>query len=132
MLGFTPTVRTSGPLDTGVPAEVRDHLLAVLREAVSNLARHALADHAEVDIEVRADELRLAVVDDGTGLRERPAGERAAQRPPPRPGARRQPGADPARTARDVVRLAGPAALTPATHATAHPGRGGRSPAVVA
>ena len=70
VLGFTPTVRTSGPLDTAVPPDVRDHLLAVLREAVSNIARHALADHAEVDVEVRGDELVLAVVDDGAGLRE--------------------------------------------------------------
>jgi signal transduction histidine kinase len=42
----------------------------VLREAVSNIARHALADHAEVDVEVRGDELVLAVVDDGAGLRD--------------------------------------------------------------
>jgi len=70
VLGFTPTVRTGGALDTAVPRDVRDHLLAVLREAVSNIARHALADHAEVDVEVRGDELVLAVVDDGAGLRE--------------------------------------------------------------
>jgi signal transduction histidine kinase len=70
VLGFTPTVRTSGPVDTAVPPDVGDHLLAVLREAVSNIARHALADHAEVDVEVRGDELSLAVVDDGTGLRD--------------------------------------------------------------
>ena len=36
-----PTVRTVGPVDTAVPAEVRDQLLPVLREALSNLARHA-------------------------------------------------------------------------------------------
>jgi signal transduction histidine kinase len=70
VLGFTPTVRTSGALDSAVPPDVRDHLLAVLREAVSNIARHALADHAEVDVEVRGDEMVLAVVDDGAGLRE--------------------------------------------------------------
>jgi two-component system, NarL family, sensor histidine kinase DevS len=68
VLGFTPAVRTSGPLDSVVAPDVRDHVLAVLREAVSNIARHALADHAEVDVEVREHELRLAVVDDGTGL----------------------------------------------------------------
>ena len=70
VLGFTPTVRTSGAVDTAGHPDVRGHVLAVLREAVSNIARHALADHAEVDVEVRGDELVLAVVDDGAGLRE--------------------------------------------------------------
>ena len=68
VLGFTPTVRTGGPLDAGVPDEIRGHLLAVLREAVSNIARHALADNAEVDIQVGAGAVRLSVVDDGAGL----------------------------------------------------------------
>ena len=53
MLGFAPAVRTTGPVDTAVPAEVREQLLPVLREAVSNVARHALADQAEVEVEVR-------------------------------------------------------------------------------
>ena len=68
ILGFTPAVRISGPLDTAVPTATGVHLLAVMREAISNLARHALADHAEVEIQVGANELRLRVVDDGTGL----------------------------------------------------------------
>ncbi|MGH3470599.1 MAG: GAF domain-containing protein [Nocardioidaceae bacterium] len=68
VLGFSPVVRTVGPIDTAVPPELRAQLLAVLREAVSNIARHALADHAEVEIEVSDSDLRLAVVDDGAGL----------------------------------------------------------------
>ncbi|MGI9157836.1 MAG: ATP-binding protein [Marmoricola sp.] len=68
ILGFTPAVRTSGPLDTAVTVVVRDHLLAVLREALSNLARHALADQAEVEVQLDRGELRLSVIDDGTGL----------------------------------------------------------------
>ena len=43
-------------------------LLAVLREAVSNVARHALADAAEVDVVVAGDRLELRVADDGVGL----------------------------------------------------------------
>ena len=70
VLGFTPTVLTSGPVDTAVPAEVRGQLLPVLREAVSNVARHAHADHAQVEVHVSATELRLSVSDDGTGLAE--------------------------------------------------------------
>jgi signal transduction histidine kinase len=68
VLGFSPLVRTTGPLDTAVPAAVADQLLPVLREAISNVARHALAQSAEVDVRVSAQELVLTVSDDGTGL----------------------------------------------------------------
>ena len=68
VLGFTPTVRTSGPVDTAVPAELGVQLLAVLREAISNVARHALADDAQVDVTVAGDRLELRVADDGVGL----------------------------------------------------------------
>jgi signal transduction histidine kinase len=68
VLGFTPMVRTSGPLDTAVPTEVAEQLLAVLREALSNVARHAQADAAVVEVEARADEVMLRVADNGKGL----------------------------------------------------------------
>jgi signal transduction histidine kinase len=68
VLGFAPVVRTMGPVDSAVPPEVQVHLLAVLREAVSNVARHALADGAEVALEVRGPELVLTVADDGGGV----------------------------------------------------------------
>ena len=68
VLGFTPVVRTSGPVDTVVPPALGAQLLAVLREAVSNVARHALADSAEIDVAVSADRLELRVADDGVGL----------------------------------------------------------------
>ena len=67
-LGFTPAVRTRGPIDTTVPEELRDPLLAVLREAVSNVARHANARHAEVEVTLDGDRLRLSVLDDGEGV----------------------------------------------------------------
>jgi len=69
-LGFTPVLRTTGPVDTAVPEHVRAHLLPVLREAVSNLVRHARATAAEIELVVRDDSLTLAVVDDGIGLPE--------------------------------------------------------------
>ncbi len=70
VLGFAPTVRTSGPVDTAVPARVREQLLPVLREAISNIARHALAESADVDLQVSDSEVRLVVSDDGIGLAE--------------------------------------------------------------
>ncbi len=66
-LGFTPRLRTEGPVDTLVSAELRPHLLAVMREALSNVARHAQA--TSVQVVVRAgDEVSLSVVDDGRGF----------------------------------------------------------------
>ena len=67
-LGFTPMVRTTGPLDTAGPRPVADQCLAVLREALSNVARHAKADAAVVELVATADELALSVTDNGSGL----------------------------------------------------------------
>ncbi|HEX6878408.1 MAG TPA: GAF domain-containing sensor histidine kinase [Nocardioidaceae bacterium] len=68
ILGFTPMVRTSGPLDTAVPPQVAEQLVAVLREALSNVARHAEADAAVVEVEARANQVMLRVADNGRGL----------------------------------------------------------------
>jgi len=70
VLGFTPTMRTRGPVDTLVPDSIAEQALAVLREALSNLGRHAKATTASVEIEVDTHELRLRVTDDGVGLPE--------------------------------------------------------------
>jgi signal transduction histidine kinase len=50
-----------------VPAQVRPHLLAVVREALSNVGRHAQASEVSVRLEV-SDEVRLTVTDDGVGF----------------------------------------------------------------
>jgi len=67
-LGFTPALRMSGLLDTDVPDDHREQLLAVLREALSNTARHAHATAVDVTAEATAVELRLRVADDGRGV----------------------------------------------------------------
>ncbi|MDQ3643383.1 MAG: GAF domain-containing sensor histidine kinase [Actinomycetota bacterium] len=64
-LGFDPHVLFDGPLDT-VPDDVATELLAVLGEALTNVARHARAHR--VDVEVAAGtEVVLRVTDDGRG-----------------------------------------------------------------
>jgi signal transduction histidine kinase len=68
LLKFDPVVRTVGPVDTVVPPEIREQLLPVLREALSNLARHAAADNGDVELSVDGTEVVLSVVDDGVGL----------------------------------------------------------------
>ncbi|MFJ7335036.1 GAF domain-containing protein [Streptomyces sp. NPDC101110] len=68
VLGFTPALRMTGLLDTGVPADHAEHLLAVLREALTNTARHAHATAVEVTAETDGSRLRLRVADNGTGV----------------------------------------------------------------
>ena len=68
VLGFTPLVRTSGPVDTAVAQATGAQLLAVLREALSNVARHAEADAAVVEVETSGSEVTLRVTDNGQGL----------------------------------------------------------------
>jgi signal transduction histidine kinase len=66
-LGFEPVVRFDGPIDNSVDDTVAEHLFAVLREALSNVARHAQATAVSVDINARDERLELVVEDDGTG-----------------------------------------------------------------
>ncbi|WP_432861610.1 GAF domain-containing protein [Microbispora rosea] len=67
-LGFLPALCMDGQLDTRVPAHVGDHLLAVAREAISNVVRHAHATRAAVTVRLDKDRLTLLVEDDGVGL----------------------------------------------------------------
>ncbi len=67
-LGFSPALRFEGLIDTAVPPSVEEHLLAVLREALSNVARHAKAERVDVSVAVGGDGLTLTVRDDGVGL----------------------------------------------------------------
>ncbi|MDT3397264.1 GAF domain-containing protein [Streptomyces sp. B1866] len=69
-LGFTPSLRMEGLVDTDVPGEVAEHVVAVLGEALSNAARHARAGGADVVLVVRAGTLTLTVADDGVGVPE--------------------------------------------------------------
>lgn len=67
-LGFMPGLRMEGQLDNQVPQEIAGHLLAVLREALSNAVRHAKATRIDVSAEVAGGRLTLTVQDDGVGL----------------------------------------------------------------
>lgn len=66
-LGFEPTVRFDGPIDSAVEGTLADDLVAVLREALSNVARHAHARAAEVHITVEGESVELLVLDNGVG-----------------------------------------------------------------
>ncbi|WP_229075573.1 GAF domain-containing sensor histidine kinase [Actinoplanes sp. DH11] len=67
-LGFRPALETSGPVESAVPDDVVPELTAVLREALSNVARHARATDVRVSVRVAGGELILQVRDDGVGM----------------------------------------------------------------
>ncbi|HEY9523302.1 MAG TPA: ATP-binding protein, partial [Thermopolyspora sp.] len=73
VLGFPPRLSMEGLLDTDVPPQVADHIMAALGESLSNAARHAHATRVEVSLRATADEVVLTVSDNGRGI---PAGGR--------------------------------------------------------
>ncbi|MFI9402942.1 GAF domain-containing sensor histidine kinase [Nocardia sp. NPDC052316] len=66
--GLRTTVRLAGPVTVLAPP-LSDDVEAVLREAVSNVVRHASATTVSVELKVR-DDVTIEVVDDGTGVPE--------------------------------------------------------------
>jgi signal transduction histidine kinase len=66
-LGFEPAVRFCGLLDA-LPTALGNDLLAVLREALTNTARHAHATSVDVELTATANRLSLDVCDNGTGI----------------------------------------------------------------
>lgn len=66
-LGFEPHVHFDGPVDAAVSEGMAEHVLSTLREALTNVVKHARA--TRVDVAVRAgDSLEVEVADDGVGL----------------------------------------------------------------
>ncbi|MGW2837087.1 sensor histidine kinase [Streptomyces sp. NPDC001493] len=75
-LGFTPSHRFLGAIDTLVSESTGKNLIAALREALSNAFRHAQASVIDVVVDATAtlpdgrDAVRLTVSDDGVGIPE--------------------------------------------------------------
>ena len=76
-LNFEPHVRFEGLIDLGVTDAIAVQLLAVLREALSNVVRHAGASNVLVSIVVTEADLIATISDDGVGAGagERPGGK---------------------------------------------------------
>jgi two-component system, NarL family, sensor histidine kinase DevS len=69
MLGSAPSLRLGSGLREKVAGEVAEQVLATLREALSNAARHAQASRVDVIIDVSEDGmLTVQVTDDGAGI----------------------------------------------------------------
>jgi signal transduction histidine kinase len=67
-LGFRPTLDVSGPVDSAVPDQLRADVLAVVREALSNVARHARATDVRLTVHAADGRLTLTVTDNGVGV----------------------------------------------------------------
>jgi two-component system, NarL family, sensor histidine kinase DevS len=69
MLGFAPSLRLGGKLNDQISPEVAGEMLTVLREALSNAARHAEASRVDVSVDVDTDDcLTVRVADNGIGI----------------------------------------------------------------
>jgi signal transduction histidine kinase len=77
LLGFEPAVRFAGPVDSMLTTEAADHLVAALREALTNAAKHADAKRVEVIVQIDSGDVVLVVTDDGIGIDNEGSGRRS-------------------------------------------------------
>ena len=69
ILGFTPTLRLGAGLRSDINEQLAESVLASLREALSNTARHAEATQVDIMVDIDdSDALKVVVTDDGTGI----------------------------------------------------------------
>ncbi|MFQ6170515.1 sensor histidine kinase [Oryzobacter sp. R7] len=66
-LGYEPRVTFSGPVDAAVGDGLAEDVVAVVREGLANVARHAASGSALVRVEVDGARVVVEVVDDGRG-----------------------------------------------------------------
>jgi signal transduction histidine kinase len=68
VVGFDARVTFDGPLDTMVTPQLREQLLAIVREALTNVGKHAEATQASVHLDVDEATCRLVISDNGAGM----------------------------------------------------------------
>jgi signal transduction histidine kinase len=70
-------VRFAGPVDSMLTLEAADQLIAALREALANAAKHADAKRVEVIVLIDTGHVVLVVTDDGIGIDNEGSGRRS-------------------------------------------------------
>lgn len=68
VVGFSVPVSFDGPVDSVISSEIAEPLLAVVREALTNIGRHAHAGRATLSLSVVDGVCRLHITDDGEGI----------------------------------------------------------------
>lgn len=66
-LDFEPRLQFDGPVET-IENDIAENLVPVLREALSNISKHARANNVRVGVMVDDDDVMLTVADDGVGV----------------------------------------------------------------
>lgn len=66
-LASTPNVSFSGPVDLVVTGDLADDVVAVVRESLTNVIKHANATQTAIEIAVNGDDLTVRITDNGTG-----------------------------------------------------------------
>jgi len=68
--GIDSSLDFRGPVDTLIDSELGEEVSAVLREALSNVVRHAEASRVDISVAVSPTGVRVVVTDNGRGLGE--------------------------------------------------------------
>ncbi|HEY3484097.1 MAG TPA: PAS domain S-box protein [Ilumatobacteraceae bacterium] len=67
VLGFTPSLRLEGPVESVISDDLRGEMVASMREALGNVARHAQASAASVVVSIDGPNITMTVTDNGVG-----------------------------------------------------------------
>lgn len=74
VVGFKIQASFDGPVDAAIPDQVAEHLLAAVREGVTNIGRHANATRASIELRVSGEVCRLEISDNGCGIEKTSSG----------------------------------------------------------
>ena len=69
-IGFAPRIDLDGPLDSVATADLVRDVTAVVREGLSNVARHSSATMVQLSVFATTNRLTVTISDDGTGVGE--------------------------------------------------------------
>ena len=70
VLGSAPAVRFSGPVDTLIHGTVIGEIEAVIREGMTNVAKHAQASQVTLEVSAAGGWLTVRLSDDGIGMKQ--------------------------------------------------------------
>ena len=68
VVGCKVDLTFTGPLDSSINVQVLEHLLATIREALTNVGKHARATHASLSLVVDDTRCTMTITDDGVGI----------------------------------------------------------------
>lgn len=71
-LGSPPRLTFAGPVDVLIRGDLADDVVAVVRESISNVVRHASATTVDIEVIIDGDTVMVSVDDDGAGVSEAP------------------------------------------------------------